>query len=93
MSAQKHLGADPHVGPRRKALIRVMTALFVMLLVTMLALGTVLVLLQFAGLLISNSDFIIGASKTLGPPTYWVSAAFGTFTLLLALAHGWKSAD
>lgn len=93
MSSQKHLESGPRFGPRRKALIRVLTMLFVALLVTMLALGTVLVLLQLGGLLIGNSDFIIGVSKTLGPVTYWVAAAFGTFTLILAMAHGWKSAD
>jgi hypothetical protein len=93
MTSSKHLEAGPGFGPRRKALIRVMTMLFVGLLLAMLVLGTVLVLLQLAGLLIGNSDFIIGVSKTFGPITYWVAAAFGTFTLLLAMAHGWKSAD
>jgi hypothetical protein len=67
--------------------------LFVTLLVAMLIMGTVLVLLQLAGLLIGYSEFIIGVSKTLGPLTYSVAAAFGTFTLVLAMAHGWKSAD
>ncbi|KUM32548.1 hypothetical protein [Arthrobacter sp. EpRS71] len=93
MSSQKNIDAGPGFGPRRNAMIRVLTMVFVALLVAMLLLGTVLVLLQLAGLLIGSSDFIIGVSKTLGPLTYWVAAAFGTFTLILAMAHGWKSAD
>ncbi|MFK0005367.1 hypothetical protein [Paenarthrobacter sp. NPDC090522] len=93
MSSPKHIEAGAGFGPRRKALIKVLTMLFVALLLAMLVLGAVLVLLQLAGLLIGNSEFIIGVSKTLGPITYWVAAAFGTFTLILAMAHGWKSAD
>ncbi|MEY9776300.1 hypothetical protein [Arthrobacter sp. MW3 TE3886] len=90
---QLHIESGPRFGPARKSLIRMLTMLFVALLVTMLLLGTVLVLLQLAGLLIGNSDFIIAVSRTLGPVTYWVAAAFGTFTLILAKAHGWKSTD
>ena len=87
------LPVDPAFGPFRRGLIRILTGLFVVLLVAMLLLGTVLVLLQLVGVVTANGQFVIDVEKTLGPWTYGVAAAFGTLTLFVALAYGWKSTD
>jgi hypothetical protein len=87
------LPVDPAFGPARRGLIRVVTILFVLLLIAMLALGTLLVALQLFALVTGDGQFVIDAEKTVGPWTYGIAAAFGTLTLVVALAHGWKSTD
>jgi hypothetical protein len=68
-----------------------MTTVFVVLLVSMLALGTVMVLLQLVGVLVLNAALVSGAVSVLAPWTFGVGGALGIWTLLLAYAHGWKS--
>lgn len=87
------LPINPAFGPVRRRITMVLVALFVVALVAMLALGTVVVLLQLAGLLGGQAQFIIDVEQAVGPATYAVSAAFGVITLLVALAFGWKTHD
>ena len=82
----------PH-GPRRQRTITVMTAIFVALLVLMLALGTILVLLQIVGLVIVNGAVITGVAAFLSPLTFGVAGVLGIWTLLLSYAYGWKPAE
>ncbi|KQQ03432.1 hypothetical protein ASG06_07875 [Rathayibacter sp. Leaf185] len=70
-----------------------MTAVFVVLLVTMLVLGTILVLLQILGLIVVNGDLISAVAAALNPWTFGVAGVLGIWTLLLSYAHGWKPAD
>lgn len=85
--------AESGHGPVRRRAIAIMTPVFVVLLVAMLLLGTTLVLLQIAGLLIVNPDVIIGTAEALSPWAFGVGGALGIWTLLLSYAHGWKPAD
>ena len=81
----------PTMGPTRTRIAAGMTTVFVVLLVSMLALGTVMVLLQLVGVLILNAALVSGAVSALAPWTFGVGGALGIWTLLLAYAHGWKS--
>ncbi|OUE32171.1 hypothetical protein BFL35_01340 [Clavibacter michiganensis] len=92
MSEEKPPAETTH-GPARLRAIRVMTAVFVALLVAMLALGTVLVLLQIVGLVIVDGGLITGAAAALSPWTFGVAGVLGIWTLLLSYVHGWKPAD
>jgi hypothetical protein len=92
MSEEKPPTDTPH-GPARLRAISIMTTVFVILLVTMLVLGTVLVVLQIVGLVLVNGAVITGASAALSPWTFGVAGVLGIWTLLLSYAHGWKPAD
>lgn len=92
MSEQSAPRDTPH-GPARQRIISIMTAVFVVLLVSMLVLGTILVLLQVIGLVIVNGAVISGVSAALSPWTFGVAGVLGIWTLLLSYAHGWKPAD
>ncbi|OIH99584.1 MULTISPECIES: hypothetical protein [unclassified Curtobacterium] len=81
----------PTTGPTRKRIATGMTAVFVVLLVSMLALGTVMVLLQLVGVLVLDAALVSAAAAALAPWTFGVGGALGIWTLLLAYAHGWKS--
>jgi hypothetical protein len=92
MSEESAPRDTPH-GPGRQRAISLMTTVFVVLLVTMLVLGTILVLLQIVGLIVVNGAFISGVSAALSPWTFGVAGVLGIWTLLLSYAHGWKPAD
>jgi hypothetical protein len=79
------------MGPTRQRIAAGMTTVFVVLLVSMLALGTVMVLLQLVGVLVLNAALVSGVVSVLAPWTFGVGGALGIWTLLLAYAHGWKS--
>jgi hypothetical protein len=79
------------MGPTRQRIAAGMTTVFVVLLVSMLALGTVMVLLQLVGVLVLNAVLVSGVVSVLAPWTFGVGGALGIWTLLLAYAHGWKS--
>lgn len=81
----------PTMGPTRKRIAAGMTTVFVVLLVSMLALGTVMVLLQLVGVLILDAPLVSAAVSALAPWTFGLGGALGIWTLLLAYAHGWKS--
>jgi hypothetical protein len=81
----------PAMGPTRQRIAAGMTTVFVVLLVSMLALGTVMVLLQLVGVLVLNAALVSGVVSVLAPWTFGVGGALGIWTLLLAYAHGWKS--
>ncbi|MEK6309843.1 MAG: hypothetical protein V4737_11445 [Curtobacterium sp.] len=81
----------PSMGPTRRRIATGMTTVFVVLLVSMLALGTVMVLLQLVGVLFLNAALVESAVTALAPWTFGVGGTLGIWTLLLAYAHGWKS--
>ena len=81
----------PSTGPTRRSLAAGMTTVFVVLLVSMLALGTVMVLLQLIGVLVLDAALVGAAVTALAPWTFGIGGALGIWTLLLAYAHGWKS--
>jgi hypothetical protein len=83
----------PQHGPARRRVIRVMTAVFVALLVLMLLLGTAMVLLQLVGVVALSADLVSGASNALAPWAYGVGGALGIWTLLLSYANGWKPTE
>lgn len=69
----------------------VLTVSFRLLLTVMLALGTVVVLLQIAGLVTVNASLVEGAADALQPTLFAISAVFGVLTLLLAYVRDEKS--
>lgn len=71
----------------------VLTASFRLILITMLALGAVVVLLQIAGLVTVNAGLVEGAADALQPTLFAISAVFGVLTLLLAYVRGWRSGE
>jgi hypothetical protein len=79
------------MGPTRTRIAAGMTTVFVVLLVSMLALGSVMVLLQLVGVLLLNAALVSSAVTALAPWTFGLAGALGIWTLLLAYAHGWKS--
>jgi len=81
----------PSMGPTRTRIAAGMTTVFVVLLVSMLALGSVMVLLQLVGVLLLNAALVSSAVTALAPWTFGLAGALGIWTLLLAYAHGWKS--
>lgn len=81
----------PSMGPTRTRIAAGMTTVFVVLLVSMLALGSVMVLLQLVGVLVLNAALVSSAVSALAPWTFGLAGALGIWTLLLAYAHGWKS--
>lgn len=78
---------------RRASLSRLMVAVFVALLSSMLILAGIIVGLQSFGFLIQNSVWITQAAEMLNPILFTLSGIFGIWTLLLAYVSGWKSAD
>lgn len=80
-------------GPVRTKAIKAMSAIFVVLLVLMLALGTVLVLAQLAGLVVLSGNFIGGVWDALSPWVFGTAGVLGIWTLLLAYVSGYKPAD
>lgn len=92
MSEEKTPEESPH-GPVRRRAIALMTPVFVVLLAAMLIVGTLLVLLQIAGLIGANGAFIVAVADALNPWAFGIGATLGIWTLLLSYAHGWKPAD
>ena len=84
---------EPTHGPLRQQLIRVMTAVFVVLLVSMLIVGTVFVLAQLVGVLGMNGGLITAAEAAISPWAFGIGATLGIWTLLLSYAHGWKPSE
>lgn len=78
---------------RRASLSRLMVAVFVALLSSMLILAGIIVGLQSFGFLIQNSVWITQAAEMLNPILFTLSGIFGIWTLLLAYVSGWKTAD
>lgn len=83
--------AGPAMGPTRGRIAAAMTTVFVVLLVSMLAFGTVMVLLQLVGVLVLDAALVSNAVAVLAPWTFGLGGALGIWTLLLAYVHGWKS--
>lgn len=81
----------PTMGPTRRRVAAAMTTVFVVLLVSMLALGTVMVLLQLVGVVVLDAALVSSAVAVLAPWTFGLGGALGIWTLLLAYVHGWKS--
>ena len=84
---------EPTHGPARRQLIRVMTAVFVVLLVSMLIVGTVFVLAQLAGVLGASPGLITAAEAAISPWAFGIGTTLGIWTLLLSYAHGWKPSE
>ncbi|WP_144764934.1 hypothetical protein [Curtobacterium sp. 9128] len=81
----------PTMGPTRRRVAAAMTTVFVVLLVSMLALGTVMVLLQLVGVVVLDAALVSSTVAVLAPWTFGLGGALGIWTLLLAYVHGWKS--
>lgn len=84
---------EPQHGPARQRLIRLMTTVFVVLLVSMLIVGTVLVLTQLVGVIGLNADLVTAAESVVSPIAFGIAAVLGIWTLLLSYAHGWKPSE
>jgi hypothetical protein len=67
--------------------------LFVFGLVVFLALGSVIVLVQFWGVISGNGALTIGIAKTLGNTTFHVATIVGLIGYVQGYLYGWKSGD
>lgn len=79
--------------PLRRRADAVLSAGFKLTLITMLALGAVVVLVQIVGLLTVNAGLVEGAANALQPTLFAISAGFGVLTMALAYVRGWKNSE
>ncbi|MEU0068810.1 hypothetical protein ABZ027_04525 [Streptomyces sp. NPDC006332] len=93
MSVTSETTRTPERRSVRQAADTVLTALFRLSLMLMLALGTTVVLLQAAGLVTASAGLIEGTAETLQPILFALSAGFGVLTLLLSYTRGWKTGE
>ena len=84
---------EPEHGPVRRRLVRAMTAVFVVLLVSMLVVGTIFVLTQLVGVVGLRADLVTSAESAISPWAFGIGATLGIWTLLLSYAHGWKPSE
>lgn len=77
----------------RRIAARILDPLFKVLLTAFLLFGTVLVLLQFVGIIVSSSGLVAGAMELLGPPTFAIAGATGILGFILAYVHRWDTSD
>lgn len=77
-----------------KLLVRnILDILFMIGLVGFLVLGSVIVLVQFAGVLTANGVLTTGIFKSLGKTTFVLSAITGLIGYVQSYLYGWKSGD
>lgn len=72
---------------------RVLMALFKVLLVAFLALGSVLVLVQLFGVIVGGSSIVTGVVDVLALPTTVIASIAGILGFAMSYVFHWKSSD
>lgn len=72
---------------------RALMALFKVLLVAFLVLGSVLVLAQFFGVIVGNSGIVTGIVDMLALPTTVIASVAGVLGFAMSYVFHWKSSD
>ncbi|WP_210604074.1 hypothetical protein [Brevibacterium oceani] len=86
--SESNASSEPLHGLRRALM-----ALFKVLLVAFLVLGSVLVIVQLIGVIIGGSSLVVGVVDALALPTTVAASAAGLLGFAMSYIFHWKSSD